>query len=73
MFQSKIKKLSQVCLVTWVDAVAGDVGSFQPLGELVREEHVTQLAAAVGGEELPAVPAGAQVFVRRQSLNTQTA
>lgn len=51
-------------------AVAGDVGSLQPLGELVGEEHVAQFTVAVGVEELPAVPAGAQVSVRRQSLNT---
>lgn len=57
--------------VTWMDAVAGDIGSFQPLGELVGEEHVTQFTVAVGLEELPAVPAGAQVSVHRQSLNTQ--
>lgn len=56
-----------------MDAVAGDVGSFQPLGELVGEEHVTQFTVAVGVEELPAVPAGAQVSVCLQSLNTQTA
>lgn len=51
-------------------AVAGDVGSFQPLGELVGEEHITQFTVAVGLEELPAEPAGAQVSVLRQSLNT---
>lgn len=62
-----------VCLkcFTWVDTVAGHVGPFQPLGELVGEEHVTQFAVAVGLEELPAVPARAQVFVHRQSLRTQ--
>lgn len=58
--------------VTWVDAVAGDVASFQSLGELVGEEHVAQFAAAISLKELPAVPAGPQVFVHRQSLNTQT-
>lgn len=56
--------------LTWVQAVAGDVGPSEPLGELVGEEHVTQFAVAVGLEELPAEPAGAQVSVRRQSLDT---
>ncbi len=56
-------------LLTWMDAVAGDVGSSEPLGELVGEEHVAQFAAAVRLEELPAVAAGAQVSVHRQSLN----
>lgn len=36
----------------------------------MRKEYVTQLAVAVGLEELPAEPAAAQVSVDRQSLNT---
>lgn len=56
--------------LTRVHAVAGDVTSSQPLGQLVREEHVAQFAVAVGLEELPAEAAGAQVSVLQQSLNT---
>lgn len=59
--------------LTWVDAVAGDIGSFQPLGEFVCEEHVTQFTAAVGLEELPAVLSSAEVFVHGQSLETHKA
>lgn len=57
-------------MVTWVDAVAGDLASFQLLGELVGEEHVAQFAVAVGLEELPAEPASTEVPVCHQSLNT---
>lgn len=57
---------------TWVQAVAGDVGPSQPLGELMGEEYITQFAVAVGLEKLPAEPAGAQVSVRHQSLNTKS-
>lgn len=56
-----------------MDAVAGDVGSFQPLGELMCEEDVAQFTAAVGLEELPAVLSSAQVFVHGQSLKTHEA
>ena len=68
--ETLFRRFPRTCLFTWVQAVAGDVGSLQPLGELVGEEHVAQLTVAVRGEELPAVFAGAQVFVHLQSLNT---
>lgn len=57
---------------TWVQAVAGDIGPSQPLGELMGEEYITQFAVAVGLEKLPAEPAGAQVPVCHQSLNTKS-
>lgn len=58
-----------ICLVTtWVHTIAGDIGSFQSLGELQGEEHVAQFAVAVGLEELPAKPASAKVSVHCECL-----
>ena len=53
-----------------MDAVAGDLAALQPLGQVQGEQHVAQLAVAVGGEELPAEPAGAKVLTLQQSLLT---
>lgn len=52
--------------------VAGDIGALEPPGQLLCEEHVAQLAVAVGLEELPAEAASAQVLVQRQRLQNQT-
>lgn len=52
--------------LTWVEAVAGDAGALQPVGQLPGEQHVAQLAVAVGLEVVPGgltgrhVPAGSQ-------------
>ena len=52
-------------------AVAGDLAALEPLGQMQGEQHVAQLAVAVGREELPAEPARAQVLPLQQSLVTQ--
>lgn len=49
---------------TWVHTVAGDTGALQPPGQFQCEEHVAQLAVAVGLEELPAEAASAQVLFK---------
>lgn len=51
-----------------MDTVAGDTRALEPPGQFQGEEHVAQLAVAVGLEELPAEAAGAQVLVLRQCL-----
>ena len=54
-----------------MDAVAGDLTALEPLGQVQGEQHVAQLAVAVGIEELPAEPARTQVLPLQQSLLTQ--
>lgn len=49
-----------------MEAVAGDAGALQPVGQLPGEQHVAQLAVAVGLKVVPGglsghhVPAGSQ-------------
>lgn len=38
---------------TWVEAVTGHVGSLQPLGELMCEEHIAQFAVGIYPEDIP--------------------
>lgn len=56
------------CPLTGVEAVAGDVGALQPLGELVGEEDVAQFAVTVLLEELIVAAAQSQVSVSRQTV-----
>lgn len=41
-----------LCLLTRMEAVAGDTGALQPLGELIGEEDVAQFAVTVVLEQL---------------------
>lgn len=51
-----------------MEAVAGHIGSLQPLGELVREENVAQFAAAVLLVELELAAAQREVFLIGQAI-----
>lgn len=55
-----------------MDTVAGHTGALEPPGQFQGEEHVAQLAVAVGLEELPAEATSSQVLVLRQCLQNNT-
>lgn len=59
--------------LTWVQAVAADGGPLQPVGQLSGEQHVAQLAVAVGLEAAPSGIIGNQVFPGRQEREVDTA
>lgn len=56
-----------------MEAVAGDLGALQPLGELVGEEDVAQFAVTVFLEELIVAAAQSQISVSRQTVEIQLA
>lgn len=51
-----------------MEAVAGNVGALEPLGELVGEEDVTQFAVTVFLEELIDAVAHSQISVSHQTV-----
>lgn len=53
-------------IVTGVEAVAGDGGALQPLGQLIREKDVAQFAVTVLLEQLIVTVALIQISVRLQ-------
>lgn len=58
---------------TWVEAVAGDVGALQPVGQLSGEQNITQLAVAVGLKVVPGALTGHQVLVGIQQREVDLA
>lgn len=58
---------------TWVEAVAGDVGALQPVGQLSGEQNITQLAVAVGLNVVPGGLTGHQVLVGIQQREVDVA
>lgn len=58
---------------TWVEAVAGDVGALQPVGQLSGEQNITQLAVAVGLKVVPGGLTGHQVLVGIQQREVDVA
>lgn len=59
--------------LTRVNTVAGDISTFQPLSQLMREENIAKLAVAVGLKELPAVSPTTQVFAGDQCIEVDLA
>ena len=49
-----------------MQAVAGDPSALQPIGQLSGEEHITQLAAAVGLNVVPGGLTQHQIFLGSQ-------
>jgi len=59
--------------LTWVEAVAGDTGALQPVGQLSGEEHIKQLAVAVSSDVVPGRLTGDQVPLGSQQREVSTA
>lgn len=55
-------------ILTRMEAVTGDAGALQPLGELKGEEDVAQLAVTVLLEQLIVAAAQSQLSVSRQTV-----
>lgn len=53
-------------LLTWVETAGGDACPIQAVGQLPVEDHVAQLAVAVGPEVMPGGLAWHQVLVGTQ-------
>lgn len=60
-------------VLTWVEAVAGDAGALQPVGQLPGEEHVTELTVAVGPKVAPGRLTGHQILVGSQQREVDVA
>lgn len=58
---------------TWVEAVAGDAGALQPVGQLSGEQNVAQLAIAVGLKVAPRGLSGHRVLLGIQQREVHAA
>lgn len=61
------------CRPTWVEAVAGDTGALQPVGQLSGEQNIAQLATAVGLKAAPRGLSGHQVLLGIQQWEVNVA
>lgn len=61
------------CRHTWVEAVAGDTGALQPVGQLSGEQNIAQLATAVGLKVAPRGLSGHQVLLGIQQWEVNVA
>lgn len=58
---------------TWVEAVAGDAGALQPVGQLSGEQNIAQLAIAVGLKVAPRGLSGHRVLLGIQQWEVDIA